>query len=63
MMEMFEAVFEAVMAELGLDGWWELFDSVDFGLVEVRVAEALGVADPYEVEEFAAWVDEMAEDL
>lgn len=65
MFEMFEMVFEAVMEELDLDEWYQLFDSEDFGIVEQRVATALGIstADLYDVEEFDEWTSEMAMDL
>lgn len=65
MFEMFDMVFEAVMEELDLDEWYQLFDSEDFGIVEQRVATALGVstADLYDVEEFDEWTSEMAMDL
>lgn len=59
----FDAIFEAVMDELELDGWWELFDSEQFELVEVRIAEEFGVEDADEVEGFIAWYNEMAWDL
>lgn len=65
MFEMFEMVFEAVMEELDLDEWYQLFDSEDFGIVEQRVATALGIstADLYDVKEFDEWTSEMAMDL
>lgn len=65
MFEMFDMVFEAVMEELDLDEWYQLFDSEDFGIVEQRVATALGIstADLYDVEEFDEWTSEMAMDL
>lgn len=65
MFEMFEMVFEAVMEELDLDEWYQLFDSEDFGIVEQRVATALGIstADLYDIEEFDEWTSEMAMDL
>ena len=65
MFEMFDMVFEAVMEELDLDEWYQLFDSEDFGIVEQRIATALGIstADLYDIEEFDEWTSEMAMDL
>ena len=59
---MFEQIFEEVMEMLGLEAWYELFDSDDFEIVEERISEALGY-DCWEDEEFIAWHREMAEDL
>ena len=63
MFECFEKIFDEVMNELGLDGWWELFDSEDFDEVEYRICRAYGVANANEVEGFTEWYNEMAEDL
>jgi len=62
MYEMFEAIFEEVMEELGLTEWWELADGDDFEIVEERITEALG-HDCWEDVDFVAWHREMAEDL
>ena len=61
--DLFEEIFDEVMDDLGLTGWWELFDSERFDEVEWRIAEALEVEDIDEVEWFNDWVSEMADDL
>lgn len=63
MTEMFERVFEEVMDELNLNAWYELYDSEKFSIVENRIAEKLGITDPYENEEFCNWENEMYNDL
>ena len=62
MYEMFDTIFAEVMVELGLTGWWELFDSDEFEIVEERITEMLGY-DCFEDADFLAWYREMAEDL
>lgn len=62
MVEVFEEVFGEVMEELGLEGWYELFDSEEFELVEDRI-EAMFGAEVFESEEYISWVHEMAWDL
>ena len=59
---MFEQIFEEVMEMLGLEAWYELFDSDDFEIVEERISAALGY-DCWKDEEFIAWHREMAEEL
>ena len=59
---MFEQIFEEVMEMLGLEAWYELFDSNDFEIVEEHISAALGY-DCWENEEFIAWYREMAEEL
>lgn len=59
----FNTIFGAVMDELGLNGWWELFDSEYFELVETRIAEEFETEDVDEVEGFIEWYNEMAWDL
>lgn len=59
----FDEIFEAVMDELGLSGWWELFDSDEFDEVERRIAERFSVAEVTEVEGFVEWYNIMAEEL
>lgn len=61
--EIFEAIFDEVMEELGLTGWWELFDSESFDEVERRIAERYGVEEVTDVEGFTDWYNEMAWDL
>lgn len=61
--DVFDEIFETVMDELGLSGWWQLFDSDDFDEVERRIAERFGVADVTEVEGFLDWYNIMAEEL
>ena len=59
----FEEIFDEVMKELALAGWWELFDSEQFEEVEWRIAEALEAEDIEQVEWFDEWVREMADEL
>lgn len=59
---MFEQVFGEVMIEMNFDGWWELFDSDAFEIVEERISALLGY-DCWDNEDFVAWHDEMCEDL
>lgn len=59
---MFEQIFEEVMEMLGLEAWYELFDSDDFEIVEEHISESLGY-DCWEDEEFLTWYREMAEEL
>ena len=59
---MFEQIFEEVMEIIGVNAWYELFDSDDFEIVEERISIKLGY-DCWENEEFIAWHREMAEDL
>ena len=61
--DVFDEIFEAVMDELGLSGWWELFDSDEFDEVERRIAERFSVAEVTEVESFVEWYNIMAEEL
>lgn len=61
--DVFDEIFEAVMDELGLSGWWELFDSDEFDEVERRIAERFSVAEVTEVEGFVEWYNIMAEEL
>lgn len=62
MEEMFEEVFAEVMQELGLEAWYELYDSEDFDLVCHRISERLGY-DCWESSEFIMWQCTMGEDL
>ena len=59
---MFEQVFENVMEELGLENWWELYDSENFDLVVERISERLG-HNAWDDPEFIVWQDTMADDL
>ncbi len=61
--DVFDEIFCGVMDELGLSGWWELFDSGEFDEVEHRIAERFSVADATEVEGFVEWYNIMAEEL
>ena len=61
--DVFDEIFCGVMDELGLSGWWELFDSGEFDEVERRIAERFGVVDVTEVEGFLDWYNIMAEEL
>ena len=62
MFEVFEEVFEEVMEMFGLSGWWQLFDSDKFSVVEGKLVERFGES-VLESEEFCSWVEEMAADL
>jgi hypothetical protein len=62
MFEVFEEVFEEVMEMFDLSGWWQLFDSEKFSVVEEKLVERFGES-VLESEEFCSWVDEMASDL
>jgi hypothetical protein len=62
MFEVFEEVFEEVMEMFGLSGWWKLFDSDKFSVVEDKLVERFGES-VLESEEFLSWVGEMAADL
>lgn len=61
--DIFEEIFWNVAEELGITSWWELFDSEQFDMVEVRISERFGVADATEVDGFVDWYNEMAMDL
>ncbi len=61
--EIFDEIFWTVADELGLTGWWELFDSNDFEKVEKKIAKAFDEEDATEVPFFLDWYNEMAEDL
>lgn len=61
--DVFDEIFCGVMDELGLSGWWQLFDSGDFDEVERRIAEHFSVAEAAEVEGFVEWYNIMAEEL
>ena len=61
--DIFEEIFEAVMNELAICNWWELFDSGDFEVVEERICDRFGVTDPTEVEGFIEWNNEMCDEL
>ena len=61
--DVFDEIFCDVMDELGLSGWWELFDSGDFDEVERRIVERFSVADVTEVEGFVEWYNIMADEL
>ena len=60
--EMFEEVFAEVAKEVGANEWYELFDSENFNLVEVRLVTLYG-EEVLESEEYTAWVSEMAQEL
>lgn len=62
MFEVFEEVFEEVMEMFGMEGWWELFDSDKFSVVEEKLVERFGES-VLESEEFCSWVEEMGDDL
>ena len=62
MMEMFDKVFDEVMEENGLENWYELFDSDEFGEVEERVSNLLGY-DCWDNDEFCDWVYYMSMSL
>lgn len=62
MFEVFEEVFEEVMEMFGMEGWWELFDSDKFSVVEEKLVERFGES-VLESEEFCSWVEEMGGDL
>lgn len=59
MLEKYEMIFAEVMEQKGCKGWYELFDSVDFEIVEER-CKAL---EDFDLEVFNAWTEEMAWDL
>lgn len=61
--DIFEEIFEAVMNELAICDWWELFDSEDFEVVEERICDRFGVTDPAEVEGFIEWNNMMCDEL
>ncbi len=61
--ENFDEIFWEVAEELGINNWWELFDSENFEEVEKRIAQAFDEADAFEVPFFLDWYNEMAEDL
>ena len=56
--DIFEEIFEAVMNELAICNWWELFDSGDFEVVEERICDRFGVT-----EGFIEWNNEMCDEL
>ena len=59
----FEVVFDEVMKEKHLSGWWELFDSEDFAEVERRIAAVCGVSNVHDAQHYDEWAKEMADDL
>ena len=61
--EIFEEIFEEVMDELNIDAWYDLYDDVAFQIVEDRIADCFGVTDPYTIDGYADWANEMEEDL
>ena len=56
MNEQFEVVFGEVMEELGIQKWYELFESEGFAIVEKRCQALEG----FDQEAFEAWEEEMA---
>jgi len=61
--ENFDEIFWEVAEELGINNWWELFDSENFDEVEKRIAKAFDETDAFEVPFFLDWYNEKAEDL
>lgn len=60
---MFDMIFNEVMTELGLTGWWELFDSEMFDIVEIRIAIYYDVVDAADIDGYLDWYNTMAMDL
>ena len=61
--EIFEEIFWEVAEELGINVWYDLFDSSEFGIVEERIRERFGVEDEFEVEGYDEWYCTMCDDL
>ena len=59
---MFERIFEEVMEEMGMTAWYDLLDSEDFEIVELRISTELGY-DCWTSEEFVSWYRDMCADL
>lgn len=57
LVKLFDKVFHETMQELGLQNWWELFDSNDFEIVEKRLIEY------QDTKEYKEWVAEMVAEL
>ena len=62
MFEVFDAVFMEVMEMLGIQAWYELYDSEEFSVVEEMLVEQFGQS-VLQSEEYQAWLDEMYGDL
>lgn len=62
MWDLFEEVFEGVMVDLGIDAWYDLFDSSRFKEVERRIVEKFG-AEILETDDYTNWIDEMCDEL
>lgn len=62
MRERFDEIFGEVMEELGLDEWYELFDSDDFEKVQMRIVDEFGMSI-LEMDDYIEWAEEMAEEL
>lgn len=62
MWDLFEEVFEEVMVDLGIDAWYDLFDSSRFKEVERRIVEKFG-AEILETDDYINWIDEMCDEL
>ena len=59
MLQNYEMIFAKVMEQKGYEVWYELFDSVDFDLVQ-ELCEQL---ENFDLEVFENWVQEMAYEL
>ena len=57
LVKLFDKVFNEIMEELGLQNWWELFDSNDFEMVEQRLSAY------QDTKEYKEWVAEMVAEL
>ena len=61
--DIFYEIFETVMDELGIDAWYDLFDSDNFDVVDDRIRQYFGVDDETDVDGYLDWYNTMAMDL
>lgn len=65
MTEMFEKIFVEVMNEMGINNWYELYDSGDFDIVRERIAREMNITveELDNNDEYNQWDGEMYWDL
>ena len=65
MTELFDTIFCAVMKELHISHWYDLFDSSDFDIIERRIAKELNITVEtlWTNKDYKNWCREMFFDL